>query len=718
MNKIVLKSLLSLLLFVVLAIFIEMVQFSYLDFGVFPKYFLYDFGIILMLGFFVFSITNQVVRNIVMSIILGFQIILVYANMCIYKNLGTIFSFDMLTLTGETFDVVEKGVFLFWPIPIFLIFIATFVLGLVGISKIKVQKSDERRFNSLIFLSVSIVGILSSFAVAIISQASIKSSISSSSVFTDAFLYDTFYSSNQALRKFGSYPFYTENLFRTILGIESQELYSLDDAILYKKSSEYDPKSSSLFGLCQEDGRKDDVIVILAESFEWYAISKELTPVLYALSNGYDFSSLNVKGGEWFYNYQYKDLDDRTYHTFRNENLIYDETLEDEFGLSLVNYYSKAKTDQSETSLILGNYPFGEGYTEHIHGTSTGIYEEINYSFSLPSMLKNGGYETNYFHTWKKAFYGRDVLMPMFGFQNTMFIEDMGLENYSGTLLRDGTLDSAFMQKHIDEVIGKGANEPYLSFFTSVSTHGSYYDRKAIFEDIFPIVEDANWLRTEDENHNSSLETYFAGALDLEYAVSFLVYNLILEDKLDNTILVFCSDHNCYYDNNDLSYKSLYYSNYYKENMGENYHWAVLSGDLGTSYSEKATARYCVPAFIYSTRITDEKLGGESHYITKTTQAFDIIPTILTLLGIDFQTSLYMGYPIIFDRNVNLENNAVISFIDGVLNKDFYSDDGSEISYSRPSSTGEEKEAFIKSAAKLMEKWLKISSLYRYNMFD
>lgn len=91
MNKIVLKSLLSLLLFVVLAIFIEMVQFSYLDFGVFPKYFLYDFGIILMLGFFVFSITNQVVRNIVMSIILGFQIILVMQTCASIKTLEQFF---------------------------------------------------------------------------------------------------------------------------------------------------------------------------------------------------------------------------------------------------------------------------------------------------------------------------------------------------------------------------------------------------------------------------------------------------------------------------------------------------------------------------------------------------------------------------------------------------------------------------------------------------
>ena len=210
-----------------------------------------------------------------------------------------------------------------------------------------------------------------------------------------------------------------------------------------------------------------------------------------------------------------------------------------------------------------------------------------------------------------------------------------------------------------------------------------------------------------------------AGVVDLEYAVSFLVYNLLLEDKLDNTVLVFCADHNCYYDNNDIYYKSLYYSDYYKEKMGEEYHWAVLSGDLGIEYSEKSTARYNLPAFIYSTKITDETLDGQSHYISKTTQAFDIMPTILTLLGIDYETSLYMGYPIICndEEGRNFGNNAVVSFIDGIFNKDFYSNDGSEISYSRPNATDEDAKNFVDSAAKFMEKWLKISALYRYNLF-
>ena len=154
------------------------------------------------------------------------------------------------------------------------------------------------------------------------------------------------------------------------------EYISEDDAKSWIDERQYDPKQDSLFGTCKDD----NLIVIMAESFEWYAIDKNLTPMLYALANGYDFSEIKQNllntnimfedeesiddNNAFFYNFV--DRGDGTYKSIRNKSYDYNEELEENYGLSLVNYYSKAKTDYSETSVVLGNYPFNKSFTNRI----------------------------------------------------------------------------------------------------------------------------------------------------------------------------------------------------------------------------------------------------------------------------------------------------------------------------------------------------------------
>ena len=102
-------------------------------------------------------------------------------------------------------------------------------------------------------------------------------------------------------------------------------------------------------------GKNDNVIIVMCESLEWYAINPVLTPNLYNIfTNGYRFD----------------------------------------------NYYSKSKTNYSEMDVILGSVPTDNAFTNSWHGsTSSLLGNEL--TFTLPNKFKNAGYESiKYFHNY------------------------------------------------------------------------------------------------------------------------------------------------------------------------------------------------------------------------------------------------------------------------------------------------------------------------------
>ena len=136
--------------------------------------------------------------------------------------------------------------------------------------------------------------------------------------------------------------------------------------------------------------------------------------------------------------------------------------------------------------------------------------------------------------------------------------------------------------------------------------------------------------------------------------------------------------------------------------------------------------RFKVPAIIYSTKITDSVVGvnEDAHRINKLTCAFDITPTIFTLLGVEYNPSLYMGYPVIckvydekMDAIVDLGVAAIISHTGNVFNNRITSIDGKEIIYTKDNVSDAEIDEFTYDVIKQLEKWYKITALYEKNMF-
>lgn len=724
------KAIYTSLLYVFIAISIELFQFAYFGWGLFPSYFFYNFSFLFLFAFIILATKRQKIRNIIVSILFALQVIVTYTNICVMKTLNTVFTFSMLGLAGETVAVLEFNLFPWWPFLFLVLETVYFIIMLRMISRMKLEKYKKEDTSIKQFRIRSLVVGLS-LALCFYSVDNIRLNKSSeiasavteeefSELFTDHYLHNTLYSATEAIKKFGTFQFYFIQLVDMIFNIE-YTYADEKDVIDFMSTEEYDPTADKLFGICKDE----NLITIMAESFEWYAIDERITPVLFALANGYDFteiknnlSTTNIvfnseeeidNNNAYFYNFVSRG--DGTYKTIRNTNFQYNETLENNYGLSLVNYYSKAKTDYSEASVVLGNYPFGKSFTNRVSFTSTGSYSDIDYSFTLPNKLKSVGYDANYFHSWKSTFYGRDTLLPMYGFDTTTFVDTTeGIENYKGNYLRYGSRDSAFVQLNRDKILNSESDNKFFSFFTTVTTHGSYADENHLIPENYEFVDGIDYLKTDIKSVDSCVRTYLASAIELDYAMAYLVYSLIQEGTFDNTTILIFSDHNGYYNSLDSLYKSLFYSD---ENIAD-YHWAKVASKDELNYEKYTSEKYCVPAFIYSTKLTDE-VCGDNHYVTKFTQAFDLTVTLMTLLGVDYDTYCYLGYPVF---NNELGNEVIISMTDGVFSREIFTFDANDVLWSLNDGLTKSKFSYFRNkAVRFLDKWLKVTAIYDYNMF-
>ena len=70
-------------------------------------------------------------------------------------------------------------------------------------------------------------------------------------------------------------------------------------------------------------------------------------------------------------------------------------------GISFTEYYARDKTNVSEAMSILGSYPKNSDPSTKL--------KNAQLSFTLPNLLRENNYTTNYFHANNKSFYNRDV---------------------------------------------------------------------------------------------------------------------------------------------------------------------------------------------------------------------------------------------------------------------------------------------------------------------
>ncbi len=638
------------------SIILEFVCFQVLGFGAFAEYWLYDIAIILFVCMIVFIIPNYTTQYVISTIILFVQIVLIYANYTLYYIYGgELFTFDMLKLFKEAADASNSSFFNFsLIIQLVLIGVAIFFTGFWILKKCKKHKINIKKHYALVLaaffacVQVGALGTVVGYTETINAAAETSSSYTSS----DSFLLNTSFLKEASYKKFGTFGFYLNLLLNNNYSYSSTTEYS---AIEYFNSGEtYTEDNSSVFGV--DSG--NNVILIMMESLEWFAFG----------NGSYDASLQNLSS----------ELTPNIYYLIYGEE---DDDSDDSFIAS--NFFAKSKTNISEGYGIIGNYPVGQSLSD-IAGEDYDC--SLNaFGYALPSVLSSLGYNSTYVHSHDISYYSRSETHYNIGFDTVIGKNDL-LDDDGNLIYTDDDLnfhhwasEADIIEYAIDYIVPESVldGENFFTYYLTVSTHGGYSNNENNADQVrykayvmygadnclidddgnyylnpekLEEVNDVSELYTEwyanvlenygdDEELCNYLVNYECGVVGLDVGIGVIIEKLIEYGIQDETTIILYSDHYAYY--NSLSYE--------------------IKGQ-SSSDTDAMMEVYTIPFIISSPGLKklNAETGNSYTYSDLFCSAYDIIPTILDLLGIEFNQNFYLGTSI-FNSNYYISDEEKIT---------------------------------------------------------
>ena len=289
-------------------------------------------------------------------------------------------------------------------------------------------------------------------------------------------------------------------------------------------------------------------------------------------------------------------------------------------GLVFTNYYTSFEntTTNCEYSLCTGLFPdmsrnkFDSSFVQSI-------------GHSLPYCVGNAfknqkGYKTLFFHNNVGTFYHRNETHPNMGFdcyfkkENAEDPDEVGMVF---TTEGEPTSDLEMVQqsmKWIDE-----AGEPFVAYYMTYSGHYKYdYDTNPMCRKNREIVEE--YVAKNGLEYSETVQAYISCNLELEYALEYLIDALRERDMLDRTVIVMTGDHFPYG-----------LSNEYDE---------LLRPDGTDPFARMKNSLIIWPGYME---------GKEPVVVDTYCCNIDILPTILNLFGIQFDSRLLAGVDIFSD---------------------------------------------------------------------
>ena len=324
-------------------------------------------------------------------------------------------------------------------------------------------------------------------------------------------------------------------------------------------------------------------------------------------------------------------------------------------GLNFSNFYTPiyyASTSDGEYTNLTGLLPK--------EGTWSYISSKDNYfPYSYANIFKKQNYSLNGYHNGVYTFYDRDKVMPKLGYNFTAC--GNGLEKYINCNLWPQSDDEMITNTFKDY---KDSNK-FHTYYMSISGH-LYHN--------FKNNDMAKKYKNEINslNYTNSTKAYISANIDLDKALEHLLNNLQKENKLEDTVIVLVPDHYPY----GLSKKE--YSDLRK---------------LDTPYAKHKSG-----LIIYNPSI-------ESKTIDKYASNIDVLPTLLNMFGIDYDSRLLIG------KDIMSNTQGIVIFNDhSFLTKEgFYNEKTNKFSNKKTSKSyikEKQKETFnkINASSLILEK--------------
>ncbi len=642
------------LLFIAFAIIFEIANFLYLGFTdsngnlmVVPTYFLFDISIMIIFAGIIYIVTNKVAMNVVYYFLLSMQFIINIVNSTLYAIFGDVLSFDSLFLGAEATSALTVNLIDWIGVLINVLLFASMITLTVLLQKrckivFKYKKFSKTAFILASFLLFETVGI----TLYLLERSSLETAVSADNEIetSDEYLYDHFQFKLDAFKKFGHYGFYVKSflsyIFPDDIGDVSTYQNFIDDG--HVESNNLAP----LYG--------DNLVVILCESLDWFAIDPYNTPTLYRLAGGED-------------------------------------------TLVFKQFYGRNRTNISEALTLLG-------FVSKNYMLKTAVNSGYDFSYSLPNLFKSASGDenvtTSYFHANDKTFYSRNDTHGenAVGFDNLYFADSYTGEQEFGGFYH-WIEDVEFTSNLMDEFLP--TDSQFLTYYATITTHGPYdYEQRYLgdcyqeYDDNFEkfktwFVENTDFIFPTDDETLELFRHYKSAMIDLDNTVANILNEIDERGLLDNTSVLLFADHNSYYSN--LCYR--------------------LKGVEKTEFSNTYVNN--IPMFLYSPKLFE--LYGDNFDEVENTycNTYDILPTICDLYGLASNSNLYQGYSVFSDE---IENSLFVSNLGGMFTKNIFSFNISNLYVVGDDVSQLDKEKFKVNANKYWKKQEYIEVILKYGI--
>ena len=229
--------------------------------------------------------------------------------------------------------------------------------------------------------------------------------------------------------------------------------------------------------------------------------------------------------------------------------------------------------------------------------------------YSYANVFENLGYTSNAYHNHTATYYERHKYIDTMGY-NSYIAVGTGLEKRMNTSFWPNS-DYEMIDVTTDDYIN---NDKFLAYYMTVSGHLNYTK-------IGNCMVDRNWDLVKELPYSDKAKSYIAANIELDKAVGELIKNLEETGKLEDTVIVISGDHYPY----GLTLSEI--------------------NELSTYKRDDTFEKYRMPLLIWSGSMKEpikvEKIGS----------SLDILPTVLNLFGIEYDSRLLIGRDILSDSN-------------------------------------------------------------------
>ena len=276
-------------------------------------------------------------------------------------------------------------------------------------------------------------------------------------------------------------------------------------------------------------------------------------------------------------------------------------------GFYFKNYYTPTNlsTIGGEFSLLTGLLPDLAVLNNQWNGNYNNNGHHNYYPYGLGNLFKELDYDVYAYHDYFYNFQNRDYYLKDLGFDDYKACGN-GMETRMDCSIFPAS-DDEMINGSIDDYIN---SDKFMVYYVTVSGHAKWgFGYNAMAEKNKDLVSDLEYSDT--------VRAYISANLELEKAMTTLLDKLSAAGKLEDTVIVMASDHHPYFMED--------------EQMEE------LAGKELDKYS-----LYKNDLIIYNPSVEDVE-------VDKVCNTIDVLPTVLNLFGIEYDSRLIVGKDILSD---------------------------------------------------------------------